>query len=116
MPEITPESAARTLLENIDLWAEYALGAKDFASSVPVTFRTSTSRNPTLLDEFYEMHRSFMSGAVSEVTWNDAKSALRMLMRTTWFREEWESRETNYSEEFSKVIRAARTNVATRPR
>jgi hypothetical protein len=116
MPDITPEEDARTLLENVDLWAQYALGAKDFASSVPATFRRSAPPNPTLLDGFYEMHRSFMRGAVSEVTWNEAKNALRMLMSTTWFREKWKSRETDYSEEFSEVIRATRTNVVTRPR
>ena len=116
MPDITPEEAARTLLENIDLWAEYALGVKDFTPSVPAIFRKSAPQNTTLLDEFYEMHRSFMRGKLSEVTWNDAKNALKMLMSTAWFREQWQSREADYSEEFSEVIRAARTNVAARPR
>ena len=116
MPDITAEEAARTLLENVDLWAEYALGAKDFVSSVPAIFRTSAPRNTTLLDEFYEMHRSFMRGNVSEVTWSDAKNALKMLMSTAWFQELWESREAGYSEEFSEVIRAARTSVAARHR
>jgi hypothetical protein len=116
MPELASEAAARTVLENIDLWVEYALSAKDFVPAAPDGYCASLERKATVLDDFYEIHRWFMSGAVSEITWNDAKKALGILISTTWFRNQWELRKAQCSEEFAHVIQDACTSVVTRRR
>lgn len=112
MAEVTAEQAARALLRNIDLWAEFALGPADFTSSAPNRLLVSAAQRNPLLDEFCGIYRSFLTGAISDATWYDTKRGFKMVLSTAWFQNHWKSWQADYPEGFCKVIRELSPNVA----
>jgi hypothetical protein len=105
MPDMIPDDALRSLVENIDLWAEHVLGHKDFDRRAAAEFHTTDPHTAALLDTFYKIHCSFRSGTVCDVTWSGVRRALRTLMSTAWFRSHWELRQAEFPEEFRALMR-----------
>lgn len=101
MSELTSQ-AALALIDQIELWREFAFGHKDVWPGTRAA--RNEPRRSELLERLHELYRAHSGGILSEQLWARFLGVLPALLATTQFKAQWDSEQARFPEDFRALM------------
>jgi hypothetical protein len=103
MSELTSQ-AALALIDQIELWREFAFGHKDVWPGTRDA--RNEPRRSELLERLHELFRAHSGGMLSEQLWARFLAVLPALLATTHFKAQWDSEQARFPEDFRALMQS----------